>query len=452
MLWNRGNNKLSKLGYRSIFWALEFLLYNDTYEQMENYYTKTFKNPKQLFEERINVSEESITGICLKYVADPINCLRMMPIPTPPEQQARTVDASSLLLYMRRPYEMANADGNAVRGGHLECLKYLVENGSRILVREVCLEAVKHNNFDILKYLRYKGCPWDVKECFFAAGKHENPEMLDYIYENRGECSVFLAEECAKKGCTYALQFLRNTNFGWKWEKSISSSAANGGNLDCLRYLIENGCEYDEDDIIFYAASGSGNIECIKYLLGKGCKMDKDTCAIAAKRGNLSCLRYLRENGCEWNEKTFRFAGDSGKIEVLRYVHESGCKIPSDLSSSNPECKNYIRNVILKDGQEGMRVINRQQDVRELANGRHIEPETGEAQYGFGFVDRLDFGANSGMQCHYSPQNQQDDEDYDVRENRQQDNFRFEDDGAPPGCSVPQHLLLDEPVQFFHGY
>ena len=70
----------------------------------------------------------------------------------------------------------------AARGGHLECMKYLHENG----------------------------CPWDKSVCE-AAAEGGHLESLKYLYEN---------------GCP--------------WSEWAREAAAEGGHLECMKYLREH--------------------------------------------------------------------------------------------------------------------------------------------------------------------------------------------------------------------
>ena len=45
--------------------------------------------------------------------------------------------------------------------------------------------------------------------------------------------------------------------------------------------------------------------------------------------GNLDCLRYAYENGCEWDSLITSIAAKFGQFECLKFAHEHGC--PWDL-------------------------------------------------------------------------------------------------------------------------
>jgi hypothetical protein len=49
----------------------------------------------------------------------------------------------------------------------------------------------------------------------------------------------------------------------------------------------------DENDYVVFS-----DLECLKYLHENGCPWDEETCYVAALSGHLECLKYAQENGC----------------------------------------------------------------------------------------------------------------------------------------------------------
>ena len=41
-------------------------------------------------------------------------------------------------------------------------------------------------------------------------------------------------------------------------------------------------------------------------------------------RGNLECLRYLHENGCPWTASAYLAAAEGGHLDCVRYIVENG--------------------------------------------------------------------------------------------------------------------------------
>jgi hypothetical protein len=123
--------------------------------------------------------------------------------------------------------------------------------------------------------------------------------------------------------------------------------------LDCLKYLHENGCKWD--DTCWYA-SFEGNLECLKYAHENGCKLDEVICITAAGTGNLECLKYAHENGCKWRGSVCHIAAVNGHLSCLKYAYENGCELNEDACDAayitgHIECFEYIK-IIFSTGRK----------------------------------------------------------------------------------------------------
>lgn len=99
--------------------------------------------------------------------------------------------------------------------------------------------------------------------------------------------------------------------------------AAKAGHLECLklhpewnltRFVCTNAAEY-------------GHLDCLIYLHQNGCNWDEWTCSAAAWGGHLECLIYIHENKCAWNADTCKFAAVNEHLECLKYAYSHGCPI-----------------------------------------------------------------------------------------------------------------------------
>lgn len=57
----------------------------------------------------------------------------------------------------------------------------------------------------------------------------------------------------------------------------------------------------------------------LKYLCNHGYKTNSETSSNAASGGHLEILKYLHENGCEWDVKTCREAA-KGKCPPIYFI------------------------------------------------------------------------------------------------------------------------------------
>jgi hypothetical protein len=73
------------------------------------------------------------------------------------------------------------------------------------------------------------------------------------------------------------------------------------------------------------AAARIGNLEMLKYCVENGCKVHNGTCATAAKYGNLDCLKYLHEKNVKWDHQTVQLARENNHVECLNYALANNC-------------------------------------------------------------------------------------------------------------------------------
>ena len=72
-------------------------------------------------------------------------------------------------------------------------------------------------------------------------------------------------------------------------------------------------------------AARLGNLEMLKYCVENGCKVGPGTCADAAKFGHLECLKYLHEKNVKWDHRTVQDARESNPVECLNYALANNC-------------------------------------------------------------------------------------------------------------------------------
>ena len=157
-----------------------------------------------------------------------------------------------------------------------------------------CQRAAKTNNLEFLKWAReVKRCAWD-KWTIISAASQGDLDMVKYCVDN--DCPM------NARACAYA---------------------AEEGHLDVLEYLYEHGCPWNRWTIT--QAAFQGNLSMVKYCVENNCPMDAYACSCAAEGGHLAILKYLREHGCPWESKTCRCAHMRNHIDCLNYAIEQRC-------------------------------------------------------------------------------------------------------------------------------
>jgi len=107
-------------------------------------------------------------------------------------------------------------------------------------------------------------------------------------------------------------------------QKFFCYRVARTNDLKLLRWVREEKeCDWD------YETSGvaaiQGNLDMLKYCVENGCEVHDGTCAVAAKNGHLDCLEYLRSKNIPWDERVCKRAHEKNHIDVLTYAVKNKC-------------------------------------------------------------------------------------------------------------------------------
>ena len=153
------------------------------------------------------------------------------------------------------------------------------------------------------------------------AAYHGHLPLLQELQADWESFGVFIA---AAAGTSFSSQsFLLPLHLASDSFLSFSSSQAEGGQLETLKWLRSEGCPWDASACT-YAAMG-GHLEILKWLRSGGCPWNESACARAAERGHLDVLKWLRSEGCPWGEETCQGAAMEGHVDVLRWAIDNGC-------------------------------------------------------------------------------------------------------------------------------
>ena len=170
--------------------------------------------------------------------------------------------------------------------------------------------------------------------------KKNNNEIPSYIKNDLLPC------------CTY------NTPANVNLEK-MACTATKNGHLECLKYAHINRCSWGEriceivaaHEMVVNGQLNNWSIRVFEICPRNGCEWG-DTCEIAAVYGYLDCLNYVQENGCLWNDDTCDSAIMKGKLECLKYAHKNGCLLSEQscyiaAEYGHLECLNVLMRIIV---------------------------------------------------------------------------------------------------------
>ena len=105
----------------------------------------------------------------------------------------------------------------------------------------------------------------------------------------------------------------------------LSLKSAKKGELHLLIHALNEGADITNDNIIFKAIKG-GNLEIVKYLINNGCGATKiDYCMrLTCIRNKLDILKYLSEKYNINHSENLRIACYKGYYEIIKYLIKKG--------------------------------------------------------------------------------------------------------------------------------
>lgn len=199
----------------------------------------------------------------------------------------------------------------------------------------LCSIATAVADIFLLKY----GCDRDYymdSETLKNAVCGGHMECIKYLHENRDRLYIYVWQFEIQQKQRVCLGTAIND-----WDKQVLNYAAEGGHINCIKYLRENGYKWNKHATL--SAAKEGHLSILMFVHENGCSWHEDTTWGAAKYGHLDCLKYAHENGCPWNEvtkesaydcpwheATTKAAASGGHLECLKYAHENGCSLNHD--------------------------------------------------------------------------------------------------------------------------
>ncbi len=214
----------------------------------------------------------------------------------------------SIIKYLLSISEDRNiiAFDSAIEGGNLETIKYLrslLDNQYTNLDQSAISTALRNNYMDVFDYFinRANNMP---TEWLFSAAQSGNLNMVKNLIEQYGYPR-------ARFNCV--------------------SAAAKSGNLELVKYLIGLGADpHFDNDYTVVEAARYGQLEILKYLKSLGCKLNSHNNAAifeAVEYGHLDVVKYLIENGATTNNCLFVMAAINGRLVIFKYLISKGADI-----------------------------------------------------------------------------------------------------------------------------
>lgn len=237
--------------------------------------------------------------------------------------------------------------GMALASGSLEMLQFVHAQGCAWLSSSShYIEAISRGHLECIKYADEHGCPRCEDAIRCAAGS-DHPELIEYFLQQGHLPTEETCAYAAQCGKLASVMYLREQ--GCPWNERTFKKAIKSESLAIILYAYENGCPWSAD--VTTAAADSGLCEVLSFLVELGCPLSAATSAAAAGRC-VECLAYLHEQQCPWDESTCMMAAFHFNVDCLRYAHENGCPLgPDTLKAArerqfNQKCINYAKKVL----------------------------------------------------------------------------------------------------------
>src|SRR5579872_647404 len=171
---------------------------------------------------------------------------------------------------------------------------------------DICEFATKGGNLSFIEWL-FKSFHEQLKQndmahkmIYFIAAEMNRQDIIRSI-NNLGYCEFKQFNECIHH-------------------------ATKGGHLELTKWLMENGCIWDED--VCTIAAGHGYLEIIQWAIIKNLIWNPDICfRAAAINGHLEILKWAKTNGYTFKPSIFKFAAESGQLEILKWFWENDEKL-----------------------------------------------------------------------------------------------------------------------------
>jgi hypothetical protein len=146
--------------------------------------------------------------------------------------------------------------------------------------------------------------------------QHLSTEHLTLTEEN--DVKEELSHYAACSGSIDMLIWLRAQSW-CVFDFYTCEGAALGGQSIALQHLRNEGCEWEEESMLWNAARG-GSIESMPGMV-----FDSDHLGAATDKGHRALCQHLHSTGCEWHVDICTDIAAAGELGTLRWSREDGC-------------------------------------------------------------------------------------------------------------------------------
>eukprot|EP01032_Pedospumella_encystans_P009529 gene9529-11207_t len=212
---------------------------------------------------------------------------------------------------------------NAQISGREDVLEYMYLLEGKATV-ELIKGAAENGHLHLLErltadYLLTRQRPF-AKVSMATVASRGFSNCLRYLLQNGcNKGNKFVASTAAANGHLACMQVAHQYGCDVTW---VTDSASSHGHLNCLAYAHTHFSEVDDDTAC--AAANGGQVECLQFILAQGVEPTADMCAAASLGGSLSCLQLLRARGAPLDVTCTRAAARNDHLSCLKFLLDQG--------------------------------------------------------------------------------------------------------------------------------
>jgi hypothetical protein len=222
----------------------------------------------------------------------------------------------------------------AARSGNIDMLKWLRTQSWCEFDHGTCAAAAKGSHLAALQHLRSTGCDWDAAHIACDAASSGSIELVEWLRQQQGiEIGAEVMAAAARTGQLAMCEHLRST--GCAWNDYVCAQAALYSHMSTLRWLREQGCPWDVEDILLASASEDCPLV-IYYIMQQpdvliGAELLTKALNYAGVRNQLQAALALVIHGAQWpavlghHEFTYK---EYWFDETLAFARLLGCTSP----------------------------------------------------------------------------------------------------------------------------
>jgi hypothetical protein len=230
---------------------------------------------------------------------------------------------------------------NAVKGGHLDMIKWL---HSRICG----IHADKHSK----EWAYQSKCILNPQISYLAA-KNDHLPILEWLVKHGCPQHDSLANVAIEKGNLNLLSWL-NARGGIKLTRDHFMRAEKTGSIEILEFLKDNKCKTSRH--IGREAAARNHVHVLVWLKENNYSLSPHICDDAAELGSMEAVQWARTNGYNWGANTYRqvltrinynekLSPDNKSFVMLAYLDEKQLSKAPECNLVRLECKGGWRSL-----------------------------------------------------------------------------------------------------------